>query len=1372
MTAILKNNYRGLTWLFLMLGLVAAGIAYWQGEVMVERELGALMDVRAKEVRSNLEPQIRTYTEVLHSIRAQFNLQPLLLRRDFQQMYRALSLNTRLPGIHAVGFSRRIPPASRPAFDASLRRELVGNDLGYPTEPGLAEMAEPDSYIIDYLEPITNNHFIVGKDQGAEPSRRAAIERARDSGEMAASGRVRLITQPNVFDGVVFFMPLYRGGTTPPTLEQRRAEFMGVTFIGVRIDEMLHGIFGPKILEDLDVEIYDLQGAAGASSKDSQQTLLFDSGSYYHSPILHAQNPGYPLQRSEQLQIGGDKWHLQVTALPGFQRSTQYWLPLLAGLSAVLLSLLAFVYMRSLDSRRHASEKRARRAESSLQSKEQQLSRISDSIDEILWTIEVPGNRTQFVSAAINQVYGRPPQAFYDNPLLWKECIHPEDLQPMLAAVRRTISSSHGIFQYRILRPDKEIRWVQVKAHFIAGVAPGTGLLDGICTDITEQRRTNEALLRKNRALQAIHACERVIGQSHDVTSLMQGACDVIVASGYRMAWAGIIERNEWVVPAGVAGDHQGYLGSIQDAFLLRPQGKGTIGEALANCRPVVSNRFANDERLAPWRAEALRRGFRAKITLPLIKDDQALGVLNVYAQEEDAFDHDEVELLQSLVNSIAVAVQSQRHRLARQAAEAGLWLRQRAIESCANPIAITSALAPDYPVEYVNPAFEQVTGYAAAEVIGKSLRILCRDDLDQPSLAEIEAAHAQQCARHAEIRNYCKDGSLFWAEIYISPVRNENGAVSHYVLAIYDITASKLHQAELEYQANYDKLTGLANRNLLQDRASQAIARASSHGRQVWMVYLDLDRFKFVNDTMDREAGDALLQMVAQRLQKELRRTDTAARVSGDEFLLLLPEAADEDEVTTTVQSIMQAIEQPLTIRGHDYFLTCSAGIAAYPADGDNTETLVRHADIAMHRAKEMGRNNFQFYTAAMNRRAMERLRLEGDLRHALQRNELLLNYQPQVDLRTGRIVGAEALLRWQHPELGMIPPDRFIRIAEESGQIVPIGTWVMRTACQQNHAWQDAGYGALRIAVNLSGNQFYQPNLIPSIAAILQETGLDAGCLDIELTESLVMHDVGQADGIMRKLKALGVTLSIDDFGTGYSSLSHLKSFPIDVLKVDQSFVRNVTTDPDQAAIARAIITLARSLHLRVIAEGVETADQLAYLRRHHCDEIQGYYFSRPLSAPGFEQLLAEDRHLPGAEEMADSHRQTLLIVDDEKNVAAALTRLLRNEGYRILRAHTADDAFSLLARENIQVILCEQRMQGMTGTEFLSNAKALHPQVIGIMLTGYTAVESIIEATNSGAVFRFHAKPWNDDILRKSVAEAFQYYWHRRVSERIET
>jgi diguanylate cyclase (GGDEF)-like protein/PAS domain S-box-containing protein len=566
----------------------------------------------------------------------------------------------------------------------------------------------------------------------------------------------------------------------------------------------------------------------------------------------------------------------------------------------------------------------------------------------------------------------------------------------------------------------------------------------------------------------------------------------------------------------------------------------------------------------------------------------------------------------------------------ARQSEEA-MRLRDRAIESSVNAIVITNHTKPDNPIEYVNPAFERITGYAAAEVIGRNCRFLSREDRDQPEIESIRAAIHEESECHVVLRNYRKDGSLFWNDLSIAPVRDHSGRVTHFIGVQNDITETKRYQDELERQANYDALTGLPNRSLLQDRLKQAIAFAQRQNHSVAVAFIDLDRFKFINDSLGHNAGDRLLQTVAERIKSCLRQFDTVARYAGDEFVLVLYDQLSEETISALLQRVLDNVSKPFQIDKQDVYVTCSIGVSVFPQDGREVGALLKNADAAMFRAKERGRNNFRFYTAEMNSRVAEHLSLETDLRRALERGELLLHYQPQVDLPSGRIVGAEALARWQHPQKGMIAPGRFIPLAEETGLILPLGEWVLQTACTQNKAWRDAGLPPVTMSVNISVRQFMRKDLIESLAKVIEASGLDARQLELEVTESLIMHNAEEFVATLRKLRAIGIKLAIDDFGTGYSSLNYLKQLPVDRLKVDQSFVRDIFKDAGGATIAEAIITLGHSLGLKVIAEGVETGEQLDFLRHKLCDEFQGYYFSRPLPADKFTALLqAEQRRV----------------------------------------------------------------------------------------------------------------------------------------------
>jgi diguanylate cyclase (GGDEF)-like protein/PAS domain S-box-containing protein len=572
-----------------------------------------------------------------------------------------------------------------------------------------------------------------------------------------------------------------------------------------------------------------------------------------------------------------------------------------------------------------------------------------------------------------------------------------------------------------------------------------------------------------------------------------------------------------------------------------------------------------------------------------------------------------------------------------RREAEAALNLRNRAIESSVNAIVIIDVSRPGNPIEYVNPAFESITGYASAEALGRDGYFLLGGDLEQQGLAEIERGLRERRDSHAVLRNYRKDGSVFWNDFHMAPVRNESGGVTHFVGVMNDVTEAKQYEAQLALQANFDSLTGLANRNLLHDRLQQSIVAARREGRKVATVFLDIDHFKLVNDTLGHGKGDELLREMAARLKASVRESDTVARLGGDEFVLVLNARADgeagslESDLTTIMNKLLTNVSQPLEMGGRQLRPTCSIGVSIFPQDADNADMLLRHADAAMYRAKELGRNRFQLFTADVHERIRRRMELESSLRLALERGEFEVHYQPQAGLPEGRIVGFEALVRWRHPERGLVGPGHFIPFAEETGLIVPLGAWVLREACRQNKAWQDAGLPKLPVSVNMSAKQCDQEDIEKVIRDALRDANLEPRYLELEITESISMANPEQSVPLMRRLKATGVGLSIDDFGTGFSNLSYLPRFPVDRLKIDLSFVRQMVNDPGSRAVSEAIINMSHSLRLEVVAEGVENEAQLQLLGASRCDHIQGWLFSPPVPADDLARLLAEDRRLP---------------------------------------------------------------------------------------------------------------------------------------------
>jgi diguanylate cyclase (GGDEF)-like protein/PAS domain S-box-containing protein len=479
------------------------------------------------------------------------------------------------------------------------------------------------------------------------------------------------------------------------------------------------------------------------------------------------------------------------------------------------------------------------------------------------------------------------------------------------------------------------------------------------------------------------------------------------------------------------------------------------------------------------------------------------------------------------------------------------------------------------------------------------------------------------------------KDGNVFPAEVCLTALTLSGRPML--LATVRDITERKVAQERVQYLAYYDDLTGLPNRTLLQDRLTKALADGRRQKYKVALLFLDLDRFKGINDSLGHSVGDLLLREVAERLKRWGREQDTVARLGGDEFLIMLCHVNDTSDAAVAAERLMNAMTTDFAIQGHSLNVGCSIGISVSPEHGTDGETLIKNADAAMYSAKADGRNNFRFFTDDMNAQAVERLTLESSLRVALSKNELFLMYQPQMDIPTGRITGLEVLLRWQHPELGLVPPDKFIQIAEHSGLIVPIGEWVLRMACSQARKWQDEGLPALSVAVNVSALQFRQENFGEVIRKVLHETRLAPQHLELELTESLLLTNADLRLSVIQKLKAIGVNLAIDDFGTGYSSFGYLRQFQVSKLKIDRSFIRDVALNQDDAAITAAIISMAKSLRLRVIAEGVETEAQMSFLRDHQCDEIQGYYFSKPLAVDKVADKLRSHGSEPQARAQA---------------------------------------------------------------------------------------------------------------------------------------
>lgn len=675
--------------------------------------------------------------------------------------------------------------------------------------------------------------------------------------------------------------------------------------------------------------------------------------------------------------------------------------------------------------------------------------------------------------------------------------------------------------------------------------------------------------------------------------------------------------------------------------------------------------------------------------------------------------------------------------------------------------------------IVFVNHAGASLLGYGEDELLGQhahSLLHRCRDQCGLPPVEDcLLAKSLQGRLRLRQVNEIfcCRDGSPLSVELNSEPMVDADTHVGM-VVTFQDIGERKRYLEEIALRSNFDALTGLPNRNLLNDRLTQAIERCAQENRRLAVMTLNIDRFKTINDSLGHRAGDDLLIVAARRMKSLGNGFDTLARTEGDEFVMLA-EIDDSHNLPHVVQPLLNTLAQPFRVGEHEFYLTASVGVAVAPNDGPTAESLLQNSSAAMYRTKAVGGNGFSCYASEMNAQALERLALENGLRRAIERGELVLHYQPQLNLHSGKMIGCEALVRWRHPERGLVPPAEFIPLAESSGLIVPLGEWVLREACRQNRAWQQAGLPPVKVGVNLSARQLAVQDLVQLAADILAATELDPRWLELELTESAVLADADAFIRATEQLKGLSVTLSIDDFGTGFSSLSYLKRFAIDRLKIDQSFVRDLTQDPSSAAIAMTIISLAHSLGLDVIAEGVETEAQLNFLRLRHCDEMQGFYFSKPLPADQFAALLASGRTL-GPPPGTGASGRSILLVDDEPSILSALNRLLRREGYSVFTAPGGAEGLEQLARHPIGVVISDARMPEMPGAEFLGRVRDMHPDTVRIMLSGYTDLESVTRAVNRGELYRFVTKPWVDAELLDIVRDAFHSYESRRTQREL--
>jgi diguanylate cyclase (GGDEF)-like protein/PAS domain S-box-containing protein len=792
------------------------------------------------------------------------------------------------------------------------------------------------------------------------------------------------------------------------------------------------------------------------------------------------------------------------------------------------------------------------------------------------------------------------------------------------------INVDGALFETRHRRKDGSL--INVEVSTTGAEIDGNHYLYASSRDITARKETEAKLQRLVKLYDVLNQCNQAIMRCTSVEELLPLVChDAVRFGGMRMAWIGWLdEATQLVKPVASFGVGKEYLEDIEISVKAgEPSGQGPTGTAIREDRPVWMQDFQSEPSLVPWRERGARSGWAASAALPLHRNGMVVGTLNIYSGTAYAFDEAERNLLVGMATDISYALT--RFAMLAERSKNEDEMRVAAVTfDTQEAIMITT---PDARILRVNQAFSEITGYSKDDVIGQNPRIFQSGRHDAAFYQGMWSALRATGKWSGEIWDRRKDGSFYPKMMTITAVYDNDGNLTHYVAVFRDISSLKKSEQDIHQLAFYDSLTDLPNRRLLMDRLQQELSASARNLRYGALLFLDLDHFKTINDTRGHAAGDLLLIEAARRLQTCVREGDSVARLGGDEFVVLLGrldsevnEAANQTEMVA--EKILHELGKPYVLKDFECHLTVSIGIGLFINHDENAESLLQHADVAMYQAKSAGRNAIRFFDPKMQAALDARAALEADMRQALNKQQFCLHYQIQVD-NLQRSLGAEVLLRWNHPVHGLISPMQFIPLAEETGLIVPLGLWVLQTACEQLRVWQhDPQTRDLTLAVNVSARQFRQSDFVVQVQHVLQESGARPSQLKLELTESVVLENVEDTIVKMRELKLLGVSFSMDDFGTGYSSLQYLKRLPLDQIKIDQSFVRDIATDPNDAAIVQTIIAMTEALGLSVIAEGVETKQQLEFLDLHGCRAFQGYLFSKPVPIEQFEALLLQDQ------------------------------------------------------------------------------------------------------------------------------------------------
>jgi diguanylate cyclase (GGDEF)-like protein/PAS domain S-box-containing protein len=1168
----MKTYLRPRTVALITLGCgVALSVAAWFFAArQVERAARADFDNQASLAASLVDRRVQRYVDLLYGLEALSATGRELSRADFRRHVSALQAAKRFPGVQAMQFIRRVPGDKLEAFVKAVRADRSIAPGGYPRFDVRPREERPEHWVIDYVEPIPGNEAAFGLDLQARSTPRFAMERARDTAEPVATGRYRLAQEKGTSYGLVIYLPIFQNGT-PRTLEGRRELIDGWVNVVMRIDDVFKDTLASPVFEGIRLTLHDLGALHWAGRAEVAEGTLFYRSSGAPGAATESAPLSMALRRDVDLPFAGRAWRLQFEADPAPAHALLRPLPMLTLGAGLTISLLLYGILQAIARTRTEAVEVATEATRNLRSHLSFSEQLLEAIPYPVYFKDADGrylgcNRAfeEEIGIARGKLTGLTP---FD--------ILPKDDAQRLVEDDRKLIESGGVhtLETRTTRPkDGQQRdAIFSKSTFSNADGRVAGIV-GVIVDITDRKELEDAKVKSHEQLHAIVAAAPLAIIVRDFDSVIR----VWNPAAERLfGWKAeeVINTATSIVPDELRHEVYGLRERAQAGELI------LIDE---------TQRVARDGTLID-----------VSLAIAPLRDASG-GVYSTMVTIADIRPRKEAER--------ALGESEDRLKLAMEAAHMGLWYWDAASDDFTYSDGLNTLFGRSIGAPHVDYRLLQETLHP-----------------DDRGLLQATLRHAVKAGQDFQIdcRVVWPDGSSHWVANRGQVHRGPDGRALRLVGIAMDITERKLAEQRIAHMAHHDALTGLPNRVLLHDRIRQAIAQSHRAGTQVGVLFIDLDRFKTINDSLGHPLGDRLLQSVASRLLVCLREGDTVSRLGGDEFVIVVPDVGGAAGASAVAGKILEVLSSSFHLQGNDLHVSASVGISLYPSDGADSETLMRNADTAMYHAKDAGRSNFQFFTPHMNISAQQRLSLENALRRALDNQEFELYFQPLYDLRDRSITGLEALLRWHPKGRDPVPPNEFIPAAEESGLIVPIGEWALREALRHGKAWQAAGR-PLYIAINVSATQLARTGFAERLRRMLHETGIDPALVELEVTERVIVEGTGEARKTLDQVAALGVGIAIDDFGTGYSGLAYLKRFPIDTVKVDQSFVRDITVDPDDAAIVTAIIAMANSLGIDVVAEGVETEEQLEALRALGCHRAQGYFLARPMSARDVTKLL----------------------------------------------------------------------------------------------------------------------------------------------------